>query len=228
MIYIFTGAGISAESGIRTFRDSDGLWNEYKIEDVCDITTFHKNYNMVHEFYNMRRAELANVQPNEAHYIVDKIKQEYSAKVYTTNVDDLHERAGTKGVIHVHGDITKIVDMYDGSLIDYGYEPYKPRMDEAKRFKPAVVFFGEAAPRYQDIGDDTCDMSKDDVVIFVGMSFNVVDYRACLPYNPDYWPTVINVNPDMKALIPHAKNILQPATTGMAEVYEWLKTNYKS
>lgn len=234
MIYIITGAGVSAESGIRTFRDTkDGLWNEHSIEEVCSINTFLKNYDKVHEFYNGRRVELGTVKPNKAHHIITKIQKEFGAKVITTNVDDLHERAGTTDVLHLHGELTKIVDFdSNDEAFDVGYTNFDTKNDLGIRYKPAVTFFGEMAPKYRDLFAATCQMTSSDTVIFVGMSFKVIPYQMCLPAHLRDWPLVININPCQDDFISYnpyrpagVNNILKPATDGMEYVYDSIASN---
>ena len=107
-IVVLTGAGVSAESGISTFRDSDGLWESYKVEDVASIEGWYRNPGLVLEFYNARRAQLADVRPNAAHLAIASLEQDYDVTVVTQNVDNLHERAGSTRIIHLHGELTKV------------------------------------------------------------------------------------------------------------------------
>jgi len=182
-ILIFSGAGISAESGISTFRDADGLWDNYKIEDVCHQSSWKKNFNLVHEFYNKRRVELASVEPNEAHFAVARIKEKYGDKCYvvTQNVDNLFERAGCKDVIHVHGEITKMECTACGHVWDIGQREFDttkercPECDSLKGVKPFVVFFGGQAPQYINMyrAFEVAN-NKDSIVIVVGTMGNVV------------------------------------------------------
>lgn len=106
-IVVFTGAGVSAESGIKTFRDSDGLWENYKIEDVATPQAWNKNPALVNEFYNLRRKQVLEVQPNAAHKALVKLEKKFDVNIITQNIDDLHERAGSKKVLHLHGEIRK-------------------------------------------------------------------------------------------------------------------------
>jgi NAD-dependent deacetylase len=115
-LVVLTGAGVSAESGLKTFRDSDGLWNNYKVEDVATIEAWDKNPGLVLEFYNMRRKDAAHAEPNAAHYGLAKLQEQFNVKIITTNVDDLHERAGSTDVTHLHGELTLMKSDYDDEL----------------------------------------------------------------------------------------------------------------
>lgn len=204
-VYIFSGAGLSAESGVPTFRDAGGLWHNHKVEDVCDIRTWRDNYHLVHSFYNQRRVELGKVEPNEMHKAIAQWQKEFGKDNIinvTTNVDDLLERAGVEDVIHLHGEITKIVDTRDGEVTEIGYTEFDSKSLDTEVHKPYVVFFGEHAPEYETLSAMTnFDMKHDDLVIFVGMSFQVVPVFMCLPWGVA--PTTINVNPDVKTSYDH-------------------------
>ena len=116
-IVVFTGAGVSAESGIKTFRDSDGLWENYKIEDVATPQAWNKNPALVNEFYNLRRKQVLEVQPNAAHKALVKLEKKFDVNIITQNIDDLHERAGSKKVLHLHGEIRKVRSTVKPNLI---------------------------------------------------------------------------------------------------------------
>lgn len=236
MIYIFTGAGISAESGIPTFRSGNtALWANNLMDEVCNISTFKTNYDKVHEFYNARRMELAKVSPNEAHKMVTFIQQNYGAEVWTTNVDDLHERAGTIGVQHIHGNLLCIKDLDTKEYLYMGYNAFPYKDAPSKSYKPDVVFFGECAPKYQDLLDLGADLTPEDIVIFIGMSFEVVPYEMILTgssntkvfnrkgrYSARKLPSVININPDTKTNIRGAMNLNCSATEGLRQVLDML------
>lgn len=192
-ILIFSGAGISAESGIKTFRDSNGLWEDHKIEDICTQSSWKKNFKQVHKFYNARRTQLLSVKPNEAHKAVARIKEKYgdSCYVVTQNVDDMFERAGCKDVIHVHGEITKMECTACGNVWDIGYKAFDisidkcPKCGSLKGVKPFIVFFGGQAPRYIDMyrAFEVC-KNKDSLVIVVGTMGNVVPVESLLENTP--------------------------------------------
>jgi NAD-dependent deacetylase len=160
-IMVITGAGISAESGIPTFRDADGLWENHNVDDVATPEGFKKNPELVHRFYNQRRANLQNpaIQPNDAHRAVARLQQEWKGKVHlvTQNVDNLHERGGSKALIHVHGELLKarcqLCDWNDVWTADLGTEVPCPDCGMTGAMRPDVVWFGEMAPRYEDLYD---------------------------------------------------------------------------
>ena len=148
-IFVLTGAGISAESGLATFRGSDGLWNNHKVEDVATIEGFEKNPQYVHQFYNELKPELLNAKPNLAHNYLAKLQKEYGAKVdiVTQNVDILHEKAGAENVYHIHGKIDEAICLNCGHVIqswdDVDMSTACPHCSVCGMFKPHIVFFGE-------------------------------------------------------------------------------------
>jgi NAD-dependent deacetylase len=147
-IAVFTGSGISAESGIQTFRDTvNGLWYNYKVEDVAHKNAWtKKNQARVLEFYNERRSQLANVEPNQAHLDLAKLEQHFEVTIITQNVDDLHERAGSTNVIHLHGELTKVRSTYNPNFIyPWGYKPLNvgDKCIKGSQLRPEVVWFGE-------------------------------------------------------------------------------------
>jgi NAD-dependent deacetylase len=175
-VFIFSGAGISQESGISTFRDKDGLWERYRTEDVCDFRTWQKNYTLVHDFYNARRTELANVNPNEAHRLVAELQRKLGVNNVinvTTNIDDLFERAGVKNTFHLHGTLTQIKDIRNDEVTAIGHQPFDYASKD-RIFKPDVVFFNEACLQYRNLAGYKFQMNEDDIVITIGMSFLVV------------------------------------------------------
>ena len=186
-IIIFSGAGISAESGIQTFRDSDGLWENHKIEDVCNQYTWLQNYDLVHKFYNQRRMQLADVTPNYAHEIVAQIQDKYrnDCILITQNVDDLFERAGCKDVIHVHGELTKMECSSCSHVFDIGYKEFtkddKCPECSSSHIKPFIVFFGGQAPAYMDMYKAFEHLQNEDsIAIVIGTLGNVVQINANL------------------------------------------------
>jgi len=175
-IVILTGAGISAESGVRTFRDNDGLWEEHRVEDVATPEAFTRDPHMVQQFYNMRRAQLATVEPNAAHKALARLQSQLAAEVtiVTQNVDDLHERGGAVDVVHMHGELKKIRCKACASVLswdaDCTQETICPTCGRASVLRPHIVWFGEM-PFHMDLIVDklnTCDL-----FISVGTSGNV-------------------------------------------------------
>ena len=146
---VLTGAGISAESGLKTFRDSDGLWEEYNVMDVASIEGWHRNPKLVIEFYNQRRRQLAEAQPNKAHTILAELEEHFDVQIITQNVDNLHERGGSTKVLHLHGELTKVRSVRDETLVtDIGYESIAMGQtgEDGAQLRPSIVWFGEPVP----------------------------------------------------------------------------------
>lgn len=183
-VVILSGAGVSAESGIATFRSGeDGLWSNYKIEDVCTPAAWEKNPTLINDFYNMRRIEMMNAEPNAAHIAIAKAEELFDVTIVTTNVDDLHERAGSTNVKHLHGNLTKARSsrqslgllpdyLLQPHLVDVGREGITNFQEAADGFllRPHVVFFQEMVPELQNAIDI---MKTADVLIVVGTSLSV-------------------------------------------------------
>lgn len=228
-IVILTGAGISAESGIKTFRDMDGLWYEHKVEDVASINGWHKNKQLVLDFYNERRKGLADVQPNSAHYALAELEKDYDVTIITQNVDDLHERAGSTKIIHLHGELTKMCSSRNKELILPYTEDIKvgDKHEDGSQLRPFIVWFGEAVPMIEKAADEVWNA---DVVVVIGTSLQVYPAAGLLDYlkngahlyyidpNPAPIPTTLNYVP-IQVVIYH------PATTGVPEFIKILKRN---
>jgi NAD-dependent deacetylase len=181
-IIVLTGAGISAESGISTFRDSNGLWEKYLIEDVATFEAWKKNPSMVLEFYNQRRRQLATVQPNVAHYALVKLEQKYDVQIITQNVDNLHERAGSQNILHLHGELTKARSTLDDNLVvDIKYNDIKlgDKCNKGSQLRPHIVWFGEEVPNISIASEMT---SKADIIIIIGTSLNVYPAAGLLHF----------------------------------------------
>ncbi len=165
-IFILTGAGISAESGIQTFRGAKGLWKEYRIEDVATPEAFDRNPDLVHEFYNQRRKDLLKVKPNAAHYALARLEKEYQGKVLvvTQNVDDLHERAGTTNLIHMHGELLKIRCTNCNAIFqetgEISTKSVCPECGKKASLRPHIVWFGEMPLYLEEIYKalEACDL----------------------------------------------------------------------
>jgi len=178
-ILIFTGAGISAESGISTFRDLNGIWENHNIDQICDINTWEKNFKLVHEFYNKRREELNVVKPNNAHKIIANISNKYDTFVFTQNIDNLLERAGCKEVHHLHGELTKLQCQNCYYKYDIGHTKHDINnvcpICNSNNIKPYIVFFGESAPEYSMLNRALEYMNDPDTTIIVsGTMGNVI------------------------------------------------------
>jgi NAD-dependent deacetylase len=183
-IVVLTGAGISAESGIRTFRDSDGLWEEHRVEDVATFEAWQRNQELVLEFYNQRRKQLYEVQPNAAHYALVELEKKFNVQIITQNVDDLHERAGSTNVLHLHGELRKVRSTVDENLIYElkGWELKKGDLcEKASQLRPHIVWFGEAVPQ---IVPASRLAEKADIFMVIGTSMNVYPAAGLLSYAP--------------------------------------------
>ncbi|MBO6118665.1 MAG: NAD-dependent deacylase [Bacteroidales bacterium] len=183
-VVVLTGAGISAESGIKTFRDSDGLWENYRIEDVANYDSFEKDSELVTKFYNARRRQLTTTLPNEGHKQLVRLEDKFNVTVITQNVDDLHERAGSKKIIHLHGELTKACSVSDKSEIyDVGYHDITP-MDVDKNgemLRPFIVWFGESVPMLEPAVEA---VQKADILIIIGTSLVVYPAAGLIHYAP--------------------------------------------
>jgi len=183
-IVVLTGAGISAESGIKTFRDSDGLWEEYKIEEVATYDAWCRNRELVIEFYNQRRKQLFDVQPNAAHYALVKLEEKYNVQIITQNVDDLHERSGSTDVIHLHGELKKVRSTVDDKLV-YELNGWELKVgdlcEKGSQLRPHIVWFGEMVP---EMNKATRIAEKADIFIIIGTSLNVYPAAGLINYVP--------------------------------------------
>lgn len=172
-IVVFSGAGMSAESGIKTFRDTGGLWEEYKIEDVATFEAWLKNQDLVLDFYNQRRKQVMEAQPNEAHYLVAELQKHFDVQVITQNIDDLHERAGSKHVLHLHGEIMKGRSTAKHELV-YDLKHWEIKAGDVcevgSQIRPHIVWFGEAVPEMEKATELA---EKADIFITIGTSLNV-------------------------------------------------------
>ena len=187
-IVVLTGAGISAESGIKTFRDSDGLWENHRIEDVATYDAWIKNRQLVLEFYNQRRRQLANAKPNAAHYALIELEKKFHVQVITQNVDNLHERAGSTNILHLHGELTKARSSVDDDLIfDIGYNDINigDKCIKGSQLRPHIVWFGEAVPNIMTAGTLT---QKADILLVIGTSLVVYPAAGLLNYAPPSIP----------------------------------------
>ncbi len=183
---IFTGAGISAGSGLATFRGSGGLWHGHDVDEVCNGYTWWANRGRVHDFYNARRLELADVAPNPAHLMVARMQDEFGAEVITTNIDDLHERAAeielvTRGrILHAHGCVTQMSCVQCREPWEIGHRPWDPAVERCPRcgtrrlVRPNVVFFEEEAPNYRRMHNRLDTLTENDVLLVIGTSGSVV------------------------------------------------------
>ena len=172
-IVVFSGAGMSAESGIKTFRDTGGLWEEYKIEDVATFDAWERNRELVLDFYNQRRKQVMNAAPNEAHKLVAELQNHFDVQVITQNIDDLHERAGSKKVLHLHGEIMKGRSTAKSDLV-FPLKHWEIKSGDVcevgSQVRPHIVWFGEAVP---EMDKATALAEEADIFITIGTSLNV-------------------------------------------------------
>jgi NAD-dependent deacetylase len=207
-LLICSGAGLSAESGIQTFRDANGLWENHSIDEVCNINSFLSNYIAVNDFYNARRLQLSKVDPNYAHNKIAELSEKYNVKNFTTNVDDLLERAGCKDVLHMHGILTQVINNYeeeDQELIEIGYKKSEYENLDLYPVKPNVVFFGQAVPLYDNVHYYISKMDIHDKIIVIGSSEQVFPFVINAKYISGFKGEVIFVNPD-KTLCDYMKS----------------------
>ena len=227
-IVFLTGAGISAESGIRTFRDAGGLWEEYSIEDVCSVEGWHRNPNLVNAFYQERRRQLVGAEPNEAHRLVAQLEQNFQVVVVTQNVDDLHERAGSSRIIHLHGDLLTMCSSFNKEdltqhvhlSLDNVEVDADARAADGSLLRPYIVWFGENVPKLEDAIDE---IQSADIVVIIGTSLNVYPAASLINYaRPDAQLFLIDPNP-VKLPRNLAVNVIQQtASQGMRTLCEHL------
>jgi len=183
MISILTGAGMSAESGIRTFRDNDGLWEDHEVMDVASPAGWAKNPSLVNRFYNARRAQLNEVNPNDGHIALAQLESMRTVQIITQNVDDLHERAGSKNVLHLHGELRKVRSTGNPSYItEWGRDlTEKDKCPDGFQLRPHIVWFGEAVPALEEAIPL---VAASEVVIIVGTSMQVYPAASLVGFAP--------------------------------------------
>lgn len=186
-LVVLTGAGISAESGIKTFRDEDGLWEGHDVMEVASPAGFRRNPDLVHEFYNLRRQQLLSVEPNAAHRYLAELEKDFHVDIITQNVDDLHERAGSSHVLHLHGELLKIQSLQDPDIVKrWTKDLTTDYQDEnGHNYRPFIVWFGEAVPLLEN-AVKLCNQA--DICIVIGTSLQVYPAAALLDYCPSDTP----------------------------------------
>ncbi|MDV3872664.1 NAD-dependent protein deacylase [Elizabethkingia anophelis] len=213
-IVVLSGAGISAESGIKTFRDSNGLWENHKIEDVASPEGFARNPELVLEFYNLRRRQLSEVNPNEAHYILAELQKDFDVHIITQNVDDLHERAGSENIIHLHGELKKVRPVNDEeSIILWEDDLNLGDLDEnGIQLRPHIVWFGEMVPEMENAATIA---STADILLVIGTSLQVYPAASLLHYVPADCEIFV-IDPHLSQNFTNEKNFFKTsATEGM-------------
>ncbi len=221
-LVIFTGAGISAESGVATFRDSDGLWEQYNVMDVASIDGWRKNRQLVLDFYNLRHKQMNSVEPNSAHIDLAELEKDFDVTIITQNVDCLHEKAGSTNVLHLHGEINKMRTCISEEI--YDWEPdfeikIDSRTKDDEQLRPFIVWFGEAVPNMDKANKIA---QQADIFVVIGTSLqvypaaNIVSYvRTDIPIyvvDPNYTPTY-------DLMCTHIKKV---ATLGVKDLIELL------
>lgn len=227
-IVVLTGAGMSAESGISTFRDSGGLWDKYPVEDVATPEGYARNPQLVTDFYNARRLQLLSVEPNEGHKLVAALEEQYDVIVVTQNVDNLHERAGSSRVIHLHGELTKVTSSHSPNNPKYirelHPEEYEVKIgdlaEDGSQLRPFIVWFGESVPNIEMAIDY---IEQADILIIIGTSLNVYPAAGLIHYakiNVDIYlidPADVNVPNDLPVTV-----IKKGACEGMRQLTKLL------
>ncbi|MCT9422785.1 NAD-dependent deacylase [Acinetobacter baumannii] len=227
-LVVFSGAGMSAESGIRTFRDSNGLWENYDIQQVATPEAWKRNPALVQRFYNERRKNILEAQPNEAHQYIAKLQDHYDVQVITQNIDDLHERAGSQNVLHLHGNIRLAKSSGpDAQYTTQFYEVNGWKLDLEQDFcpngyplRPHVVWFGEAVPAYEEA---IRLVQSADIFIVIGSTLSVYPVAALVHEIPHYTKAYyIDPQADHSRVPPQYKLLNMTATEGMHELFHQL------
>jgi NAD-dependent deacetylase len=215
-VVILTGAGMSAESGIRTFRDSGGLWEEYDVYEVASPMGWAKDRNLVLRFYNERRRQLESSKPNAGHYGLAELEKHFDVHVITQNIDNLHERAGSTRVLHLHGELTKARSTdYPDLVYDIGYKDINPGdlCEKGAQLRPHIVWFGEAVPMMDEAVNIT---SVADIFVVIGSSLNVYPAAGLAAYAPPE-ASLWLIDPN-EVTVPHGLDISiirEPASKGV-------------
>ena len=224
-IVVLTGAGVSAESGISTFRDNGGLWDKFDPKVVASIDGWHRDKALLLDFYNIRRKELAGVKPNAAHLAIAALEEKFNVDVITQNVDNLHERAGSTRVLHLHGELTKVrpegcCNDEDGfsekTVFDIGYGEIHlgDTAPNGQQLRPHIVWFGEPVPK---IGKAIDIVSKADVLLIVGSSLSVYPAAGLYRYAPYEAPVYLIDPADVNVRDKRIRHIREVASKGMEE-----------
>jgi NAD-dependent deacetylase len=227
-LVVLTGAGISAESGLKTFRDSDGLWEGYNIEDVATPRAWKKDPKLVLEFYNYRRRNVADATPNAAHTGLAELEKGFNVTIITQNIDDLHERAGSTNIIHLHGEIFKMHSEKNESLIYeiYGDINIGDKAEDGLQLRPHIVWFEEAVPKIEEAIPV---VNKADIFVVIGTSLVVYPAAGLVNYAPWEIPKyIIDKNIPYTSSIHNLIKIEKPATEGVAILKKLLSEHLSS
>ena len=225
-LVVLTGAGISAESGLKTFRDSDGLWEGYNIEDVATPEAYQRNPQLVLDFYNFRRKNVADAQPNKAHYLLAELEQHFEVDIITQNIDDLHERGGSSNVLHLHGEIFKMRSSLNRNLI---YEIRNDinlgeKAEDGSQLRPHIVWFGEDVPMIESAAMIA---ATADFFAVVGTSLVVYPAAGLIHYTQRGIPMfVVDKKVPSISGINNLTAIEKPATEGVQDLKDILVSRY--
>lgn len=222
-IVVLTGAGMSADSGLKTFRDSDGLWEGHDVREVATPQAWHENKEMVLEFYNQRREQAQEVDPNEGHKAVARLEEQYDVTVITQNVDSLHEQAGSTDVLHLHGQLSKVRSEKDPSLIyDIGGDSIElgDTAEDGAQLRPHVVWFGEPVPNMRKA---TGIVPEADILIVIGTSLVVYPAAGLVDLAPGNIPKYV-VDPETPELVNNSEwtHFKERAATGTPKLVSQL------
>jgi NAD-dependent deacetylase len=226
-LVVLSGAGISAESGIATFRDSDGLWEGYDVMEVATPQGWRKNPALVLDFYNQRRKNAHTVQPNAAHRVLADLEKDFDVQIITQNVDDLHERAGSTNVIHLHGKLFESRSTLDENLV-YPIEGWELKLgdtcERGSQLRPNIVWFGEAVPMMEKAAEVTM---QADIFVVVGTSLVVYPAAGLVDYVTEEVPVFV-VDPKLPPMKsrPNLHLLEEKASTGMQKVAAILREKY--
>lgn len=225
-LIVLTGAGISAESGIQTFRDADGLWEGHDVMEVATPEGWHKNQDLVQKFYNERRSALKAVKPNRAHEILAELEAYFDVTIITQNVDDLHERGGSSNIIHLHGELLKARSTVNENLVyDWPNDITKEdKCIEGSQLRPHIVWFGEAVPMIEKAA---LEASKADIFVVIGTSLVVYPAAGLVQYAPSNIPVFL-IDPNKPEMYSRENviYITEKATTGTEKLKKVLIEKY--
>ena len=215
-IVVLTGAGISAESGISTFRDANGLWENHDIMEVASIEGYHRNPSLVQDFYNKRRRQLLEVEPNLAHHFLKDLENDFDVTIITQNVDDLHERANSSKIIHLHGELRKARSEYNETVVvDWSNDiNIGDFAEDGYQLRPHIVWFGEMVPMMETAIDEVL---QADILIVIGTSLQVYPAASLIDYTKNNAP-VIYVDPTELSNNPSIIQIQKKATEAINDL----------
>ncbi|WP_372774410.1 NAD-dependent deacetylase [Mangrovibacterium sp.] len=221
-LVVLSGAGMSQESGLRTFRDMGGLWEEYDVMDVATPEAWQRNPELVNRFYNDRRKQLLDCEPNLGHQLLAGLQEDFDVQIITQNVDDLHERAGSRKVIHLHGELKKVRSSIDPELI-FDLDGWELKLGakcpKGSQLRPHIVWFGEAVPAMDEAVEIT---SQADIFVVIGTSLNVYPAAGLVHYTPSNCPVFI-IDPERPALkVKGVTFIEEKAGAGMQKLIDLL------